>query len=282
MSKASSKHDDWSGGDGILPGRETLGPLFLMTTTPAFTIVFYHVVANMDSDFMLFVQVCWEDGFWNTLTAIWPTPWDKETWQMIVSFLAFEAMLQRLLPGKMFRATVTPKGNQPVYKANGMLAYIVTLATLLLLTYMNYIRPALVYDKFGNILSSMNVFALLFCTILLVKGHVAPSSTDSGTNGSIVMDYYWGMELYPNILGWDVKMFTNCRAGMMFWAVGILCFAHKNMEIHNGNLQLGMAINVALQLIYITKFFYWEMGYMCSMVRRECELCVLVTLCVLF
>lgn len=55
-------------------------------------------------------------------------------------------------------------------------------------------------------------------------------------------------------------------AGMMFWAVGILCFAHKNMEVNGGNLQLGMAINVALQLIYITKFFYWEMGYMCSMV----------------
>jgi 7-dehydrocholesterol reductase len=67
------------------------------------------------------------------------------------------------------------------------------------------------------------------------------------------------MELYPNIFGWDVKMFTNCRAGMMFWAVGILCFAHANLEA-NGSLQLGMAVNVALQLIYITKFFYWEMG----------------------
>ena len=103
----------------------------------------------------------------------------------------------------------------------------------------------------------MNVFALLFCAMLLIKGHVAPSSTDSGSNGSVVMDYYWGMELYPRILGWDVKMFTNCRAGMMFWAVGILCFAHKNMQLHGGTLQLGMAVNVALQLIYITKFFYW-------------------------
>jgi len=73
------------------------------------------------------------------------------------------------------------------------------------------------------------------------------------------------MELYPRILGWDVKMFTNCRAGMMFWAVGILCFAHKNIEEHDGVLSLGMAVNVILQLVYISKFFYWEMGYMCSM-----------------
>jgi hypothetical protein len=60
-------------------------------------------------------------------------------------------------------------------------------------------------------------------------------------------------------------MFTNCRAGMTFWAVGILCFAHKNMEVNNGVLNMGMAVNVALQLIYIAKFYYWEMGYMCSM-----------------
>ena len=73
-----------------------------------------------------------------------------------------------------------------------------------------------------------------------------------------------GMELHPRILGWDVKMFTNCRSGMMFWAVGIICFAHKNMEVNDGVLQIGMAVNVILQLIYITKFFHWEMGYMCS------------------
>jgi 7-dehydrocholesterol reductase len=55
-------------------------------------------------------------------------------------------------------------------------------------------------------------------------------------------------------------MFTNCRAGMMFWVVGILCFAKKNQELHGGNLQLGMAVNVAIQMIYLSKFYYWEMG----------------------
>lgn len=28
-----------------------------------------------------------------------------------------------------------------------------------------------------------------------------------------------GTELYPRIFGWDVKVFTNCRFGMMFWAL---------------------------------------------------------------
>jgi 7-dehydrocholesterol reductase len=146
-----------------------------------------------------------------------------------------------------------------------MQSYVCTLVTLITLSYFGVIRPALVYDKFGEILSSMNLFAFAFCFMLLVKGHIAPTNSDSGTNGNVVIDFYWGMELHPRILGWDVKMFTNCRMGMMFWAVGILCFAHKNMELNNGVLQIGMAVNVALQLIYISKFFFWEMGYMCSM-----------------
>ena len=52
---------------------------------------------------------------------------------------------------------------------------------------------------------------------------------------------------------------------MMFWGVGTVCFAHKNMEVNGGSLTLGMFLNVALQLVYVTKFFHWEMGYMCSM-----------------
>jgi 7-dehydrocholesterol reductase len=73
-----------------------------------------------------------------------------------------------------------------------------------------------------------------------------------------------GTELYPRVLGWDVKMFTNCRFGMMFWALGILCYAQAQYE-KDGFLSNAMFVSVALQLIYITKFFWWETGYLCSM-----------------
>ena len=264
-SAPSKKSGDWSGGEGILPGRETIGPIFLMSTTPPFSIVFFHVCANMGGDFLSFAKLCLSDGLFSTIYNIWPDPWDPLAWKMIGCFLTFELLLQKYMPGKEFKATVTPKGNIPIYKANGMQSYICTLVTLLLLNHYDVFRLALVYDKFGEILSAMNVFALAFCTMLLIKGRVAPTNSDSGSNGNFIIDFYWGMELHPRILGWDVKMFTNCRSGMMFWAVGILCFAAKNMEVNGGRLSLGMAVNVTLQLIYISKFFYWEMGYMCSM-----------------
>jgi len=264
-SSKKDKKTDWSSGIGLLPGRNVLGPLFLMATTPSFSIVFYHVCTHMEGNFLAFAKLCLDHGLFTILYDIWPTPWDKQTWKLIGYFAAFQLALMRLVPGKRFVATTTPTGHRPVYKANGTASYLLTLGTLLYLAFTGVFDPAVVYDKFGNILSSMNVFALCFCFILMIKGYVAPSTADSGTNGSWIQDFYWGTELYPRILGWDVKVFTNCRMGMMFWAVGIVCYCFKNAQLNGGTVQYGMLASVAIQLVYITKFFHWEMGYMCSM-----------------
>jgi 7-dehydrocholesterol reductase len=261
----ASATGDWSGGEGLIPGRAALGPIFLMAVTPCFSIIFFHVCSEMHGDFLQFGKTCVDAGFFTTLYEVWPSPWDMAVWKMIITFFAFQLFLMRCAPGKRFEATLTPNGNRPVYTANGMLSYLVTLSCLLFAAHTGVFDPATIYDNFGKILSSMNVFAWAFCFMLLIKGYVAPSTTDSGTTGSLITDFYWGMELYPNIAGFDVKMFTNCRAGMMFWAVAVVSFCYKNMELHDGQLQIGMAVSVALQLIYISKFFHWEMGYMCSM-----------------
>jgi Ergosterol biosynthesis ERG4/ERG24 family len=277
---------NWSGGAGILPGRETIGPIVLMLLTPIFSIVYFHVGSVYGGDFQQFVATVYNNSnnsnnssnsnsnsnntggepLYLQIYHLWPNPWDTYTWQMIGCFTIFQLILLRIVPGQRFVATTTPSGHRPIYTANGMACYILTLLSLMILNATTSFRAADVYDKFGNILSSMNVLALMFCTMLVVKGYVAPSGLDSGTTGSIVQDFYWGMELYPRIAGWDVKQFTNCRMGMMFWAVAIVSFCYKNMEVHDGQLQYGLAVSVVLQLVYISKFFYWEMGYMCRSV----------------
>lgn len=37
----------------------------------------------------------------------------------------------------------------------------------------------------------MNLFSLAFCAFLLVKGLTRPSTTDSGSSGNWVIDFYW-------------------------------------------------------------------------------------------
>ena len=129
------KSGDWSGGKGILPGREVIGPIFLMMTTPIFSIIFFHVCSNLNGNFLTFAQQCISNGFISTIYNAWPTPWDPIVWKMILGFMVFELCLMKIMPGKEFKATVTAGGNVPVYKANGMQSFVVTIVTLLGLTY---------------------------------------------------------------------------------------------------------------------------------------------------
>ena len=53
-------------------------------------------------------------------------------------------------------------------------------------------NPARVYDLFGEMLSALNIFSLCLCLFLYFKGKWAPSSSDSGTTGSLIYDFFWG------------------------------------------------------------------------------------------
>jgi 7-dehydrocholesterol reductase len=188
----------------------------------------------------------------------------KPAWLILFVFASVELALMRLLPGKRFEGPVTPTGQIPVYKANGVLAFVTSLALFLGCSYGLHLFPAsIVYDNFGGILGALNIFSLGFCLMLYAKGRWFPSSPDRGMSGNLVFDYYWGTELYPRILGWDVKMFTNCRFGLMAWPIILLSFAAKQSERYG--LSDSMMVAVGIQLVYLAKFFWWETGYLRSL-----------------
>jgi 7-dehydrocholesterol reductase len=198
------------------------------------------------------------------MQEVWPTPFDPYVWKMIAAYSAFELALMRFVPGKEFKATVTASGHVPVYIANGFQSYLITIGTVFALWYSGLFSPADIYDNMGKFLSSMNLFAFLLVAFLMFKGLYIPSTKDHGTNGDIIVDFFWGTELYPRIFGFDIKQFTNCRFGMMFWQVGIICYALKQYELY-GYVSSSMIVSVAIQTVYVAKFFLWETGYFCSM-----------------
>lgn len=258
---AQKEKKSW--GTGGLFGNRVLGSLFLLTATPIFLLTFWHTCFYLDGSFSALLAQMIELGP-RFGYEIWPTPLDTDCWKVIFAYMAFELFLMRAVPGKEFRATATPSGHVPIYKANGVQCYVISIATLFALAYYDIFNPAWVYDNLGKLLSSMNLFAIIFCFFLTLKGLYMPSTKDSGTNGNVIIDYFWGTELYPRILGWDVKQFTNCRFGMMFWQLGIICYAFKQYDAF-GYVSSSMVISVLLQTVYIAKFFWWETGYFCSM-----------------
>ena len=103
------------------------------------------------------------------VAAAWPSPFNREAWTFLAAFGSLQAALQLLLPGRRVAGPVTPRGNVPVYHANGVLSYFVTLALLGGAAAAGLWRPERVFDVFGEMLSSLNAFSLLLCLALWAK-----------------------------------------------------------------------------------------------------------------
>ncbi len=239
--------------------RRTLFPLFLVLACP-FAVVFIWYCCSL-----------YDGSLWRMVTQIslarlahdWPWPTVAAA-KIVGAFAALELVLMIALPGKRYFGPVTPAGERMVYKINGLFAWVVTHALLYVGAFrLHWFNPGIVYDHFGSIIMTLNLFALLFCVFLYIKGAYFPSGKDAGTSGNIIFDYYWGTELHPRVLGFDLKQFANCRLGMMGWSVIILSFLGKQWE--QGHIANSMMVSVALQIVYIVKFFWWESGYLASL-----------------
>ena len=246
--------------------RNTLFPLFLILTCPPTALLVWHINANLNGSVSLFLQVVIKNGFWHTLWQIWQPVFfgTPMAWKIIFIFMATQLLLLRIIPGSQVTGPETPKGNIPIYKDNGFSCFLITIALFYFFAYpLALFSPAIAYDNFAGILGALNIFSLLFCLLLYLKGRFKPSSSDHSTTGNFIFDYYWGTELYPRIVGWDVKQFTNCRFGMMSWSLIIISCAAKQSAVFG--LTNSMLVCVSIMLLYIGKFFFWESGYLRSM-----------------
>lgn len=274
---SSKGGEGWGTGGGIFAYR-MLGSLVLMFLTPVFCMALWYICYYREGSATKFYEedlhvdskfASVEHILYNLVPKIiqWPFGTDAVTckvWKYILYYMAFELILMRFVPGKTFHANMTKTGHVPVYVDNGVACYFISIAALFGLYKNGTLEPLFLYDNFGLFLSCMNAFALVFCTFLSIKGLTFPSTKDSGSNGSLIEDFFWGTELYPNILGFDVKQFTNCRFGLMYWQVGILCYALAQYE-KEGFVSSSMVVSVLIQSVYILKFFWWETGYFNSM-----------------
>lgn len=257
---------DWSSTKSNFFTR-TIVPLFLVTVTPPFAMIFWHINAELNGSFLSFWNEIQDKGLLTIFREVWLSRFfgTVAAWKIIGVFAALQLLLMRVLPGRKYKGTVTPKGNVPEYVDNGLASYIITFAIFFFCaSYLKLFTPGIIYHHFGDILGALNFTALVFCLFLYVKGRFFPSSSDNSHTGNFIFDYYWGTELFPRILGWDVKQFTNCRFGMTGWSLSVVSFAFAQYELY-GAADWSIIISAALIWIYLLKFFIWEEGYMKSM-----------------
>lgn len=243
----------------------TLGPLLLILIVPNFILTLWFIAVKCDGSFIQFYNEAISKGVDETFFTIWRSVNINNTTALcvIIGYSIWAICLHLLTPGPKVNGPITPKGNVPVYKDNGFYNFIITMIAFGVLTYTSKtyynVSPTWVYDHFGDFLVILNVYSLLLCIMLYLKGRFAPSTSDSGSSGNIIFDYYWGTELYPNVFGVDVKVFTNCRFGMTVWPLLVTIFAIKNYELYG--FVDSMWVSWTIQMTYFAKFFWWESGY---------------------
>lgn len=243
---------------------EYLGPLFFCSVCPWTTQFIWYTAAKADGSFLeAFRQLMRVESFADAIRTFFPFPSFLSV-SVVFGYLIFALILHIIVPGKKFEGPISPKGHIPIYKDNGLRCYFITLVSLLVLTVVLKrfdLSPSIVYDRWGEVLCVLNFFAYSFCALLYFKGILFPSSVEHGRTGSFMLDFFWGTELYPRIKGVDVKVFTNCRFGMNVWALANVLCTIKSYEVQ-GQFVLSSTVSAIIHLAYLTKFFWWEAGYM--------------------
>jgi 7-dehydrocholesterol reductase len=232
-------------------------PLALMVLCPPAVLALSHALTRGDGSFAALGRI--------PARALVPLLLGSPTaWAIVLAFVALQVVLLRFLPGRACAGPTDATGHAARYRANGLVAYLFTLALYLVACYpLGWLAPDALYRHFGELLGALNLASFALCAFLYVKGRRAPSPGDHGSAGSAPFDFFWGIELYPRVLGFDVKQLVATRLGMIGWPLLLLSFAAAQRTRHG--ISDGMIVAVGLQLVYVTKFFFWESGYLRSL-----------------
>src|SRR5205807_945633 len=107
---------------------------------------------------------------------------------MVLVFIALQALLLVLLPGRIHAGPVTPAGERMTYKINGLPAWAITNGLFLAGWRWQWFSPTLVYDHFPEILAVCCLGSFFFCALLFVKGLWFPSGKDRDRSRNPIFD----------------------------------------------------------------------------------------------
>jgi hypothetical protein len=243
---------------------ESVLPLLLYITCPFFIRSIAFICDHCHGSIMEFFSRILTDQTMtlkHVLEQFFYFQWHWPSALIIISLLIYAIIMTMLLPGDEYAGPITDAGHVPIYRNNGFAYYLVSLIIFALLTIvlkLNHLSPTYIYDHWEEFLSTVSTFAFLLCFFVMLKGKYMPSTDDHRSSSNWLTDFYRGVELYPRIFNIDIKLITNCRYGMLAWALLSVIFCMKTFELHG--YTDSAFVTCLLTLVYLTKFFWWESG----------------------
>jgi len=226
-----------------------IGAFAMMTLLPAITIYLWASVHLHGGAFV------WPSReFFGAL----PAP-SASALAWIVGFIAFQGLLDVVLPGREYTGAPQRDGRRRTYRLNGFASLLVTLAVLAVLLRTGTLHGASAVALLGPLLVTSILLAYGFGAFLYVYGRRDPSYEAPHLRGisRVAYDYFMGTGLNPRIGRVDLKMFMESKVAMTGWLVLTLLMAHAEYE-KTGTLSLAMALVCLFQAFYTFDFFWFE------------------------
>jgi hypothetical protein len=86
------------------------------------------------------------------------------------------------------------------------------------------------YDEFGPLLTTVNIFAFVFSFFLYWLGK--RSNMPERRSSNAFYGYFMGTGLNPRVGNFDLKLFCEARPGLILWILINLSFAAKQYQLH--------------------------------------------------
>lgn len=198
----------------------SLGALLIVTLCPVWLITNWIALEFYGGSLRAVAQAALKQGIVEFAAQHAPQPNLRAT-AGYLCWVAFQAFLYSYLPGKLCFGQMTPAGNLLKYTTNGLLAWTVTHAVFAATSLAGILDPAIIAKHWEGLLVAVNVYGILLAAFCQIKAYVAPSHPlDRKFTGSIIFDYFCGVELNPRFGDWwDFKLFYNGRPGIVAWTL---------------------------------------------------------------
>jgi Delta14-sterol reductase len=225
--------------------RDMLGGLLLLVTLPPFTWYVWLCVSEFGGSLVLPTSQLAGHVSAPTAAAV----------VIYAVWFFVQAILQIAAPGKVHEGVPLFDGSRLKYKMNGWLSFWFTIGAAIGGAILGWIPATILYDQFGPLLTTVNIFAFLFSGFLYFHGKA--SKTAERRSGNAFYDYFMGTALNPRLGSFDLKLFCESRPGLILWVLINLSFAAKQYQLY-GRVTGPMILVNAFQFLYVADYFYHE------------------------
>ncbi|MFI1401137.1 DUF1295 domain-containing protein [Streptomyces sp. NPDC020681] len=171
---------------------------------------------------------------------------------IFVGWLLFQAALQVSAPGKWVAGQPLANGSRLRYRINGWASWWCSVAVLAGLVGLSWVRPTILAEQFGPLITTGTIFTYLIAGCLYWHGR-----RQAGAERNGIYDFWNGTALNPRIGNFDLKLFCEARPGLIGWVALDLSLAAKQHQDY-GHVTVPMILICAFQVWYVADYFWHE------------------------